>query len=265
MATTASFASFADAYNVEVSAGYINGSAEPDDYPEFDTDLETKSLSGRFYFSEQNSSTGPLAEVSFLNQASSFGLVADNISFQNKGDDFDEESLYKHRVIDTRFVLDNKYIIKADYQTFEDADDKEMFEAYSLGFGMYLDSSTDLVFTYSDVDDGDKLYQLDLHKLISLNNSTALAVDAGFDYIDVGSEGDNYRVLNLAASYYITPALDLNIKYEHTNDDDYLVNQWSLGLGYFVTENVQFKTNYQVYNSQYMETKELGAEVLVRF
>lgn len=67
--------STAHAYQYEVNAGYENTSID-----DVDSDLDTVSISGKYYLNAVQEKGAPLAEAAFLNKASNIGLGYVNVS-----------------------------------------------------------------------------------------------------------------------------------------------------------------------------------------
>lgn len=178
-----STATFANTYNGEISAHYIDQ----------DNDVSAISLQGTYHFTEVNTANKPLAEAAFLEKRSF--VNAGYTAYDVDGDNFNSQNL------GVGFYIPNSiFYIGVDYLKFEDWNDT----AVTLG----ITPVDGLLITTSHNEEADE-YNANIHAkyVIQLAGDTAVNLEAGYakgaDAEDEFEE-DEEDSLYLAADYYIT-------------------------------------------------------------
>jgi len=213
----------ADTYQVEVGANYSQT-----DYDGFEVD--TSSLNAEIFFSEVDTSKGPLAEASFLDKASGLGLSYDSIS-PEVGDSTDNWST------DIRFVTSGSLIIEATYS------DLDFDSVYGIGIGTYLNDTTDIVVSYSTTDESDvDTLAVDLHNVTSLSGDSSLGYNVAAVYVDTDDDS-GYGIAG-ELTYYVNNNLGFGAFADITSVGDADVTNYGLNADYFINSMVRIVATY---------------------
>lgn len=241
VAAISSVPAMADTYRAEVGVEYANT-----DINGFDFDAY--GLNAEVFFTPVDTTKGPLAEASFLDQASGISASWTDI------EDIDDDLLS----LGSRVVTTGGFIIEASY-----ADNGED-DALSLGAGLYLNDTTDLVFTYATNDDADlDTLSADLHSVVTLDGDMSLAYSLGASYID--ADVDNGFGLGGNITFYLNNQLGFSGIVDYTEVGDGDVTITGVGVDYFVAP--QFRVSATFLNTDVgpFESDTLGVAASLRF
>ncbi len=211
---------FAHAYQFELNGSYISGDL-------YDIDYDSMILGGTAYFSDVDTSHGPLAEASFLDHSSSASLVLIQSEDDTPNNEKTNDELLLSRIVFAdQFILELGYA-DIDYVSFTDS-------LLIAGAGMYITTNVDLVLSYATYDDLDTDYiNLNLHGVVDLYEGASLAWNAGITSIDF-TDGDA-TITSVEATYYPTASVGIGIDYTLTSSDESDETTLSVLAHYFFT------------------------------
>lgn len=217
---------YAQDYQFEVGAGYVNGDNGTNDFDAY-------GLNAQLHLDKVDTSKGPLAEAAFLDKSSFLDLSwvtsEDDVSGADSEDTFG---------IGGRFVTGKNIIIEANYTDFEDD------SAIKVGVGTYINNNMDVVVSYQDYDKADlSTLAVDMHGLHKLQGQTALAFDLGLSYLDVADE-DAYR-FSAGADYYLNNAFSIGAGVAFLTADNYDASTVDIRADYFVTPIARIGVSYE--------------------
>ncbi len=211
---------YAQDYQFEVSADYINGER-------FDVDYDGYGLNAQIHLDKVDTSKGPLNEAAFLDKSSFVNLGWATAKADVSGADSVDVT-----AVDGRFVTGSNIIIEANYLDL-DAD-----TSYGVGVGTYISETMDVVASYQTFDKADQsAFAVALHGLNPLKGEASVAFDAGLAYID--SDGDAAYSFNAGADYYLNNALSIGAGAEFVSYDNADTSAVNLRANYFVTPIVR--------------------------
>lgn len=211
---------YAQDYQFEVGANYINGDLA-------DVDYDGYGLNAQLHLDKVDTSKGPLNQAAFLDKSSFVNLAWATAKADVSGADSVDAT-----AIGGRFVTGSNIIIEADYLDLEDD------SAYGVGIGTYISETIDVVASYETFDKADESsFAVDLHGLNPLKGETAVAFDLGLAYIDF--EDDSAYRFNAGADYYLNNALSIGAGAAFVSADDFDTSAVSVRADYFVTPIVR--------------------------
>jgi hypothetical protein len=217
---------YAEDYQFELGAAYVTGDSFGADYDGF-------GFSGEFHFDKVDTSKGPLNEAAFLDKSSSVGAVWATTEFDVPGADAEDDI-----TLLGRFVTGSDWIIEGSYQ---DKDDDGAI--VTVGGGVYLNDTTDLVVSYQKYDDVDvSSLGADMHGLYSLNGGAALAYDLGASYLDVYD--DTGYELRGGLEYYFNKSLSIGAGLSLYSVDAGDISTLSVGVNYFVAPSIKLSAEF---------------------
>lgn len=204
------------------------------------------SLYGIAYFSQVDTSKGPLAEADFLDKAS--GIFA---SYTSNDDAENSKSLA------LRSVISEKWIIEANYA--DNGDNDEV----GLGFGAYLTEDIDLVGTYTN-GDGFDAFGANVHGVFSLQGDTAIAIDADVTNSSPDVGGSVTRFI-FGGDYYFNSRFSLGATYE-TTTGGVDISGYGLNADWFVTDNINLFASYNTSSfDDFVDTDTITLGAAIRF
>ncbi|MBL4798196.1 MAG: putative porin [Oleispira sp.] len=207
---------YAQDYQFEIGAQYINGDNGDDDFDGY-------GLNAQLHLDVVDTSKGPLNEAAFLDKSSYVDLAWSTTKLDVSGADSSDTT-----TIGGRFVTSSNIIIEADYTDLEDD------STYSIGAGTYISEKMEVVATYQTADKADvSSFAVDLHGLNPLQGETAVAFDAGLAYVDL--DGDSAYRFSAAADYYFNNALSIGAGAAFVSADDFDTSAINVRADYFVT------------------------------
>jgi hypothetical protein len=209
------FTAGAQAYQGEVEVGYSDGEIES-------VDIESYDISGAYYFSEVDTSKGPLAEAAFLDRAS--GLM---LSFSDgEIDDLDVDT--ESQGIALHLVGGSGWYGSLGYTTSEldDGADELEIDVISAGIGKYVAENGLLSLNYSNIE---------------------LEVD-GFGDEDVDTYSIDYKHVTTGD---ISLSFDVSLVYTDADEDD--ATGFILGTGIYPSNNFGVGISYSA------DTVDLGS------
>ena len=123
---------------------------------------------------------------------------------------------------------------------FDEIENNDEFDTFSIGAGKYVLENTAIVLSYakSDADRGDDAdtYGLGVEHLWHLAQG-AIKLDASIARVDP-ENGDDIDVWGLGGTYYVTPKLGFGADYSLADSDETELQNWSLFVKWFVTEQM---------------------------
>jgi opacity protein-like surface antigen len=207
---------YAQDYQFEIGANYINGGVS-------DVDFDGYGLNAQMHLDKVDTSKGPLNEAAFLDK-SSFA----NLSWVTAKADVSGAESIDAMAVDGRFVTDKNIIVEAIYIDLEDD------TSYGVGVGTYISKKMDVVASYQTFDKAEQsVFAVELHGLTPLKGEAALAFDLGIAYLDVAD--DSAYGFNAGADYYLNNALSIGAGVELLSSDNYDQSTFDLRADYFVT------------------------------
>lgn len=228
VALLAASSAYAQDYQAELGTAYHNGDS-------FGNDFDGFALNAEVHLDKVNTGKGPLNEAAFLDKSSFVGLSWLTEDF-DKGGSNDTVSL------DGRFVTQDNVIIEAGFTDFENGED------FSLGLGMYLNETQDVVLTYQTFEHDHNKNEdksslgVDLHGVNPLNNTAALAYDFGLSVLDW--DGDTGYEVSAGAEYYLDRMLSFSASLAFLDVDNYDESTFQVGVNYFVTPVVRIGADF---------------------
>jgi len=238
----AASSAFAQNYQAEFRADYLNGDVRDNDFDGF-------ALSAQAHLDKVDTTKGPLNEAAFLDKSSFVDLSWLTLDFDEGGSD-DTLSL------EGRFVTQGNMIVEAGFSDFEND------EAYSVGLGMYVNDALDAVLAYETFDEADRSsLALDFHGVQLLNRTASLAYDYGVSVIDLNDEtGYEGR---LGADYYFNTMVSVGASLAWLDVDEFDSTTWQVGVDYFVTPLVRVGAEF-ITQGQDVERDSLGINASIR-
>lgn len=192
---------------------------------------------GTVYFSEVDTSKGPLAEASFLDKSSGLGffLAGDDV------DGLEEDDSYS---VSGRFVFAQEYILEA---IFTDADSDS---TYGFGVGKYVSDNAEVVVSYTELDTSEnQSLNINYHSVVSIGDGASLAYDLGASYLDAntGGIGDTTgHGFNGGVTYYPMPSLGVGADVSYNTIGDVDTTGFGIDARYFFDEAFAASLNYSV-------------------
>lgn len=216
---------FAQDYQVELGAAYLNGDVNG-------VDFDGIGLNAEVHFDKVNTRKGPLNEAAFLDKSSFANLTWITLDPDTAGADSADTT-----TIQGRFVLEKQLILEAGYTDLEDDD------AIRLGLGMYLNDTLDAVVNYEAYDDADaSSLGVDFHGVNKLNGNASVAFDFGFALLDVND--DTGYGFSAGADYYIDRNFSFGGSLSLESVDDADLSTFQVGVNYFVTPVVRVGADF---------------------
>ena len=214
----ASSVAYAQDYQVEIGAAYVDGDARG-------ADFDGIGLSAELHLDKVNTKKGPLNEAAFLDKSSFVNLIwaefSDTITLGG------------------RYVAPENIIVEASYSDI-DGDEKVI----NLGVVTYLNDNMDAVVSFTNYDEADHSeLAVDAHGLRKLDGTRSLAYDLGLSYLDVGSESG--IGLRGGADYYLNKAISFGAGLSLERVDDYKESTIDIRANYFVTPIVVVGLAYE--------------------
>jgi hypothetical protein len=226
-------------YQFELGANTHTGDIE---VGTVDADRESFGLTGTYYLNSVNTDKGPLAEAAFLDRASSIQIDLSTGEIDGDGGKVDIDSYS----VDSRLVSkETGWLVDLGYR-FDEIENNDEFDTFSIGAGKYVLENTAVVLSYakSDADLGDDAdtYGLGVEHLWHLAQG-AIKLDASIARIDA-ENSDDVDVWGLGGTYYVTPKLGFGANYSLADSDETELENWSLFAKWFVTEQIELSLAY---------------------
>ena len=229
VALLASSAAYAQDYQFEVGAAYVNGDVAGIDYDGY-------GLNAEFHLDKVDTTKGPLSEATFLDKSSSANITWITAELDAPGSESVDAI-----TLGGRFVTQKNLIIEAFYT---DIDSVIGETVIGLGVGTYINDNTDVVVSYENYDEADQSsFAVDVHGINKLQGETSLAYDLGLSYLDINSES-GYD-LRAGADYYLNKALSFGAGLSLMSVDNVDVSTIDVRADYFVTPLVALGLNYE--------------------
>lgn len=250
IALLTSFISYAQIAEVELSKTVIDTDEEG---RWNDTETDTIEISGKVYFSQLDTSKGPLAEVSFLDKKSYISLSREKADITYKREVYDSyySPDYEETLLNMSFkaVTNSDLIFAGHYQKLDSSDDFNS-KRYQLGMGFYMNDNASIVFSLIKEDFGynssSKGFDTALKYFIPFNNGEALSVGGNVNLVsyDFNRNNDPFKFsINAFIKYYLTNNLNLALStYSDVislddNSDTMITHQKiSFGSEYFINK-----------------------------
>jgi len=237
-------------WQVDVAAGRENI-----DVGSEDGDVDRFGIGGRFYFSEVDTSKGPLGEAAFLDHSSYIGAGyvytdLDDIVEDVDGDTYGINGRYVLPLDSISLIFEGSWSRKT--PDFSDID------FYSIGFGAYVTDNTTVILTYrtSDIDETDKVdagdidaYELAVEHLWHLDGDGAIKVEGSYGLIDVDdnniNDGDDIDTWNIGGTWYVNNTLGFGVNYSRFDNFGIEADTYGVGAEWFVTEDIGLSLRYE--------------------
>jgi len=238
----------ADDYQAEIGLiyGKIDTEVNIGPFGTYSGDANTATIFGEVYFDKVDTSKGPLAEASFLSKSS--GVMASYTDIEDADD--------KSWSLGGRFVLDNDYIIEANYDSLEGD------SSYGIGFGKYLTENTDLVVSYGSDDDLDAL-SADMHSVVDLSGAASLAYSLGVSYLKTSDESGYGLFGDL--TYYFNNNFGIGAGVSTDSVGDVDMTTWALNADWFVTSDWDLGVIYSSTDADIITIDLFAANLSFRF
>lgn len=242
----------AETYRFELNAGLGQGEVE---LGPFSNDFDTLMLGGTFYFSDVDTSQGPLREAAFLDKASGLSFTRTDMSFDDAGDN-------TFTTIDGRFVLASDTIIEASVTRMDDGSGDDS-DTISVGAGTYINENSDVVATYTRSDGGhvDTL-GIDYHTIVE-NGNASWGIDLGASYVDTSF--DSGYGLTAGATFYPSANFGLGATLSRTSVGYIDATSLLVGAEYFFNSNFSGELIYSASEEDSVDLDQISVGVSFRF
>ena len=269
-------------YRWELGAGYTAGNFDyqtksPETIND-DNDTDVFDLSGTFYLDNVDTSKGPLGEAAFLDHSSFIELAFSDGEVDISGASDEDGQTYS---VDTRYVAEGPnwqlsgWLVDLGYQRSEPGD--LYVDTWSLGIGKYITQNTTLVLGYQNdsVNNGGDVdsWGAEVEHFFAFSNGGLKARANGGK--TVVKDLDDPTTWGLGATWYINNNWGIAADYELDDFNGFEVDRYSLGVEWFITENLAVELAGQMTEpddidldgGQKLETeyKEIGISALYRF
>lgn len=225
VALLAASTAYAQDYQAELGAAYLNGDVNG-------MDFDGVGLHAEVHLEKVDTGKGPLNEASFLDKSSFAELTW--ITLDPDAANASSEDTIS---FDGRFVTQSNFIVEAGFTDLEDD------EAFSVGLGMYINDTLDGVLRYQTFDEADaSSLSAALHSVNKLQGDSALAYDFGLAWLD--ENNDNGYQISAGADYYLDRKLSIGASLALASVDDVDVSTVQFGVNYFVTPVVRIGADY---------------------
>ena len=270
-------------YRWEAAAGYAAGSFDYETKNpktiDDDTDTDVLGVSGTFYLDNVDTSKGPLGEAAFLDHSSYIQLgFTDGEVDISSGDDEDGQTYS----VNTRYVAEGPnwqlsgWLVDLGFERAEPGDLE--VDTWSLGIGKYLTQNTTLVLGYQNksVNNGGDVdsWGADIEHFFAFSGDGGIKARAHGGKTVV-SGLDDPTTWGLGATWYIGNNWGIAADYELDDINGYEVDKISLGVEWFITENLAVELAGQLTepddvdldDGQKLETEysQVGISALYRF
>ena len=221
--------SFADNYNSETTASYAGSDSEFNGQAKSVEELG--SIAHRIYFSEVDTSTGPLAKAAFVSRASSFAIAyTDSNIFNNSIDSFHTNLELRNEESGLTFSFDYADV----------SNDIAGVDSFNVGVGKYIGDTTEVSISYNRIEADDVASSVadlpEQQSALSLAVShvgvgdVGFALDASASVADMVTDNERLSIA-VAATVYPTPKLGIGAGFRVAlaDEDDDALNvyaQW---------------------------------------
>lgn len=235
---------YAQDYQAEIGFAYSDTDIDVDGFGSASTNAT--SLYGIAYFSQVDTSKGPLAEAAFLDKAS--GIFASYTS----NDDADN-----NKSLALRSAISEKWIIEANYN------DNGNDDAFGLGFGAYLTDDIDLVGTYTNGDGFDS-FGANLHGVFALEGDTAVAIDADVTNFSLDEGGSITRYI-FTGDYYFNSRFSIGAVYQTFTGGNDDASIFGVNADWYVSENIDLFVSYNMASDDFIDEDTVTLGAAIRF
>jgi hypothetical protein len=240
-------------YRWELGGDYSTGTTDtelktPIGSFEEDNDAEVFRAYGTYYLEKVDTSKGPLGEAAFLDHASNFTLFGSDgdVEFSN----FEDKDGQTYGA-SGRYVAAGPgwklsgWLMDVGYERREPGEAE--IDVYTIGIGNYITENTTLVVNYENVgvnNGGDTDgYSVDLEHMWLLSHG-GIKANASYGVVTV-KEADDTDVYVVGGTWYLNNNLGFGANYQHTSENGYEIDGYSVFSEWFINESVAVNLAYE--------------------
>lgn len=228
-----------EVYKWEVDGDISTGEYSASNFD--DTEFDSFSVSGSYFFSGVNNTKGPFSEAAFLDHASDLSIFYEYSEIDDNGIDVDGDEYG----ISGRYVTDGAgWILEGSYTRHEPLDAE--IDTYTIGAGKYLGQNTSVVLEYwnGDADEGGDTDggSIGLEHFWALT-SGGIKLEGNYGFVNV-DDADDIDIYNVTGTWYVNQNLGFGGAYGNFDAGGAEVDRYRAFAEWFIIKGIAANLEY---------------------